>query len=250
MVFRLLSNLVYYTILIHSTFSFAQQVTFSPEFEFTNAAIANANYGKSGHLHVGTKNLAAQEKWAELMEKLCKQRRDCKVIELSGSKASEYAYEYQGDVYQDQYHPDYRVQYQDGFYYDITLDPAVVEIKVKPSTVDEFKRQADRIQTDIFDFAKNELGLKPPKELGGHIHIGFESGFNGNLKHFRNFFVDLMNHQELWTLMKYKDFANAPPLAALPKSNILALELIIEDLDAGKINTIEDFAKRVRKEVY
>lgn len=222
------------------------QATFSPEFEFTNPKITGDYYGDEGQLHIGDENLKVQEKWAELMEKLCKKRNDCTVEERYDS---EYAYEYEGEIMQDFYHPDYRVKYKDGFYFDITLDPTVIEVKVKPGTLADFKKNRDRIQEDIFDFAANELKIRPPKEAGGHIHMGALSAFGSNMKLLRNYIVDIMNHQELWLLMG-EDFRNAPPLALLGDGRHQAYLAIIADLDSGKISDFSAFGKRMRKEVY
>lgn len=242
----LLKNIALIT-LISCSYAFAGEATFAPEFEFTNAKLENANYGSEGQLHVSNQNLAAQEKWAKLMKQICKQRKDCHVEEVF---ESEYAYSYDGEIYQDYFHPDYHVVYNDGFYYEVTLDPTVIEVKLKPSTLADFKKNAERIQRDVFDFARTELGLNPPKEAGGHIHLGYKSSFNEDIRAFRNFMVDIMNHQELWTMMKNTDFRNAPPLSALPESSYEAFTKIISDIDSGKLKDIEEFAKRMKSEVY
>lgn len=62
--------------------------------------------------------------------------------------------------------------------------------------------------------------------------------------------MDLMNHQELWTLLPKQDFVNAPPLSALPPAKAEAFSKIIQDIDAGRLTDVEEFAARIKKEVY
>ena len=152
----------------------------------------------------------------------------------------------------------YRVTYQDGWYFDIATDPAVVEIQTKPSTVDEIKLHKERIQRHIFDTAKS-VDLLPASEImgkgwaGSHIHIGAVSALGDGVaavKLLKNFMVDFSNHPELAMGVFSADTANAPPLGMLPKAQRDAFAQICADVDSGKIRSINTFAKRVRKEVY
>lgn len=225
--------------------AFADEPTFGPEFEFTNDAVENGNYGRAGALHVGTQNLKYQEKWAEFWEKLCKKRKDCEVEE---TYESFYAYSHDGDVYQDYYHPDYRITFDDGFWFELTLDPTVVEVKTKPLTLAQIEKYKEHID-EIFDTAK-EVGLKPPKEHGGHISVGTKSAFGNDLAAYRNFLVEMAyNHQELGIVMG-EDFRNAPPLAVLSKKQNDAFVKIIQDIDSKKIKDFKELKKRLKNEVY
>ncbi|MCM0605873.1 MAG: hypothetical protein KA715_07250 [Xanthomonadaceae bacterium] len=224
----------------------------SSELEFTNATVWNANYGTvENQVRLSDENLAAQEQWAAKMKKICAKTKNCSVVEVFDSE-----YSLLGDdketVFLSSEYPNYRVKYKNGFYYDITLDPATVEIKLKPMTLEEAKKYSDIIQKDIFDLA-NSINLHPPKDESSQIHVGVESSFgvrNQLTENFRNFILGMVHrHQELW-LLWVDDTSNAPPLSLMPESQTLAFEAVIEDIDKKLIKTYPDFCKRMKHDVY
>lgn len=223
----------------------SSEPTFGPEFEFTNDEIEDGDYGHDGSLHISDENLEYQEKWAEFWEKLCKKRKDCEVEE---TYESHYAYEHHGEINQDYYHPDYRIEFDDGFWFELTLDPTVVEVKTKPVTLEQALKFKDHFD-DIFKTAK-EVGLAPPKEHGGHISVGTKSAFGDDIKLYRNFMVEYaLNHQELYVIMG-NDFRNAPPIALLDESQQQAFLRIVSDIDANRIKDFATLKKRLKKDVY
>lgn len=226
--------------------------TFSSELEFTNATIMRGKYwAGDSQVRLSEQNLAAQEEWAEKMKKICAQTKKCSVQEIYDTE-----YSLLGDdgetVYLSEEYPNYRVKYKNGFYYDVTLDPSTIEIKLKPMTLEETKKNAETIQKDIFDFAQS-IGLHPPRDESSQIHIGMESSFgarNEMTENFRNFILGMVHqHQELW-LLWVDDTSNAPPLSSLHESQTLAFEAIIEDLDKKLIKNYQDFCKRMKRDVY
>ncbi len=61
-------------------------------------------------------------------------------------------------------------------------------------TLAEYKTNRERIQTEIFDFAKNRVSLTPHLSAGsGHVHIDSETGFP-RAQDVSNFVTDWNNH--------------------------------------------------------
>jgi hypothetical protein len=117
-----------------------------------------------------------------------------------------------------------------GWSFQVTLDPGVVEIKMSPMTVSAFKKFKDDIQDAIFVSAANE-GLIPWQYLGGgHINIGV-SVFGDDLLLARNFIVDFWNHNELAMGVLGYDTNNAPPLLLQTESTQRAVRNLIDAFD-------------------
>ncbi|MCB9094256.1 MAG: hypothetical protein H6621_04220 [Halobacteriovoraceae bacterium] len=95
----------------------------------------------------------------------------------------------------------------DKWWFEITYDPVVIEIKSKPTTNEFFKTHSKMIQKDIYKTLRL-AGLFTRKIFGmGHINIGVEGLFDTDPLLFRNFIVDYVNHSELYTgVLYYDDF--------------------------------------------
>ena len=225
--------------------------TMSSELEFTNAEILKGNHGPEGQAHLSDENLAAQEAWAEKMRNYCKRTKTCSVEERYDMTYAMVDDDDETILTSDDY-PNYRIKYRDGFYYDVTLDPFVIEIKLKPMTLEEAIKHQEKIQRDIFDLAAG-MGLHPPKKESSQIHLGVKSAFgakNEITENFRNFVAGMiLTHQELWVLF-IDDTSNAPPLSSLHESQTLAFEAIIEDIDKKLIKDYHEFCKRMKRDVY
>jgi hypothetical protein len=91
----------------------------------------------------------------------------------------------------------YRFISPNGWSFDLTKDPAVLEVQMKPGTVEMFATYASDMQDAIFVSAAN-ANLFPQDYLGGgHINISFKT-FKSNPRLLRNWVVDLFNHNELF----------------------------------------------------
>lgn len=142
----------------------------------------------------------------------------------------------------------YRITYNDGFWFELTKDPHVVEVIAKPMSLEGWKEQAPRLQRDLFDVAKM-AGMAPPTIFsGGHMSFGLQETFAGDDVLFRNFLVDFANHSELTSGILKNDPINAKALAADPKK-MKAFQEVIADFDAGKIKGIHDLAKAIHERV-
>lgn len=186
-------------------------------------------HGESGNFPYSTENEEAMINVYNKAQELMQGRKDISSIR----------YYPEGSKWTDDY---FRVKYKDGFYFDVTMDPACLEVIPKPMTISEVKKYKDRIQKDIFDLMK-EAGLTPHRAFGGgHIHLGALSAFGNDVKLFRNFIVDMANHTELASGALENDPDNATPLYKLKASQRKTLKKLIERSDQGEFKTPMDLA--------
>jgi hypothetical protein len=132
------------------------------------------------------------------------------------------------------------VKYKDKWWFEITDDYNVIEIKAKPATEARFRELKDRIHTDVFEFFKGE-GYEPHESVGGgHISIGRSSAFGGRDLLLRNWIVDIFNHSELGSgvfrdrsrfAMTFADFSPHTRLRVADK---------IAAYDRGELRDIEE----------
>lgn len=102
----------------------------------------------------------------------------------------------------------------DNWWFDISTDEGVVEVGMKPMTVDEFGIHKDRIQDAVFNAAKYSKLYPALFAGGGHISMDF-SYFKDKPLLYRNFIVDLYNHNELFLGVFSFDSRNAFSLSLL-----------------------------------
>ncbi len=145
----------------------------------------------------------------------------------------------------------FRVHFpEDNFWVQISTDPSVIEIQTKPSTVAEYKKS--RVHMDRLFSVGEAVGIKPHSfNGGGHIHMDIKSAFGNDVKLFRNFLVDFMNHQELGgDGVLGGDFQNAPHLSELEKFQRREFRKVIGEFDSGEINSIRELTDAINKRVY
>ncbi len=121
------------------------------------------------------------------------------------------------------------------YWFDISTDSGVVEIRGMPLNLFNYQRQAKRIQAYIFDLGEESDLFPHEKKGGGHISIGtdafkIESSNNDFLFAFQD---DLDNHPELASGILGKDDFNARP------------RILIDDPSLGA-NPDEEFRKDVK----
>lgn len=224
-------NSIFLSLLFLSAPAWAWPPTYGLEFTFTNPAIIRGSKGLSATTNT-PENEAGREALAEAMKKKCLLKGDCSVewvVDKSGAG--------------------YRVNYSDGHWFQLSVDPAVVEVQGKPATKEEYKAMRTRLQ-DLFDAAA-ESGLRPHhREGGGHIHIGLETTFGRDANFFRNFLVDMANHPELATEILSDSNPNSPPIALHGKKSRERFARIVKDFDEGKISDLRTFSERIRDDVY
>ncbi len=183
------------------------EVYFGPEFTFTNDAVVKAQRrnpvasdGAEWMNSPVSDGYVTQWKRA-IAEQL---RTNCPACRIVGEA------EYGGAAR----NIEFRVLYPDGWWYEVTTDPAAVEVKAKPATSQQTASLASRMQRDIFDLARS-ISLMPHQYLGnGHVNISF-TAFRQNPLLLRNFIVDYQNHPTLAIASLGNDPYNAPPIGLL-----------------------------------
>lgn len=211
---------------------------FGPEFTFTNADLfkdfikykTNPTFFYDKLKTPSSK--AALKEWKNELKILCKTTKDCRVKRTK-----------------DKHGVAYRVIYNDGFWFQISLDEAVIEVQSKPETLDNFEKLKNRINNDIFSLAE-KLNLKPDWSAGGgHLNMGLASAFEKNPILFRNWLVDIANNPELFWGILGKDTSNAPTLTDLGEERIRAFYKIIQEFDQNPTDIMR-LASRIKNEVY
>jgi hypothetical protein len=103
-----------------------------------------------------------------------------------------------------------RVIGNDGWWHEVNTDFGVIEVQAKPQSVSEIKQNINRIQSEVFDFAKSEFGLCPHSSAGGgHIHLDIASVLNHSPILVRNMYVDLENNYAMFLGALGKSFGNS-----------------------------------------
>lgn len=209
--------------------AWAGPIEFAPEFNFENEK-TKAAFRRQRDLNE-TENpygSSLRDQWAELIKANCP---ECKFDRMPDKYGVEKV----------------RVTYPHGWWLEITLDPAVVEIVSKPATLQEFRSLETVLQRDIWKVAE-KLNLKA--EGSGHINIGKESAFGSDTLLFRNFLVDYLNHVELARGIHEEDKLNAPhPEDLIPEKKSQKLINLFKTFDFEK-HSIEDLAKSIIDKIY
>lgn len=204
---------------------------FGPEFTFTNPEITELG-NKNPTVPKNDLNLAKLDEWRKLLEERCQVRKDCTV-----------------ERFTDKHGPAYKVRFKDGWYYNISIDTAALEVQTKASTLEEFRARKDFLQKEIFETAKS-LGIQPHERVGqGHIHLGVAASFDNDPQLFRNFIVDYSNRPELAWGALGNHLGNSPPIAALKPEQREAFAKVVDQFDSIP-GSIKEFARAIESKVY
>lgn len=206
------------------TASRAIDPTFGPEFEFTHPEMEKSS------------DLAAEGRWADRL---------AQVVERKCA-----AYECRIQWHRGKYDtPEARVVFPDGYWFNISLDPHVVEIQAKPLTLAELKEKTNLMNELIFASAR-EIGIAPTPRRAGHFNIGLMSAFGGDPDEFLKFFIDYARHAELASGILRENYRTAPPLAVLEPAQHEALNRILQERRKGKLTTLKAVLERIVRSVY
>jgi hypothetical protein len=110
-----------------------------------------------------------------------------------------------------------------GWWTAIYEDSGGFEVNTKAMTLNDFKKYAADLQDAIFVSAANTGHFPALWQGGGHINIDVTI-FRKNPLLFRNFMVDLFNHNELYMGIFNYDFSNARPFQLMFYRNGIYLE--------------------------
>lgn len=215
--------------------AFAWPPTYGAEFSFTNDKLLNADLGPNGSRVETPENLEAREEMLKQLRQLCRSA-GCRVPNQPTGKDRNF-------------NKNYRIEFADGWWFDVSLDPGVVEVQTRPSTYAEYAQNRERLGL-IFEAARKAELAPHPEKGGGHIHVGDESTFANNDRLFRNFVVDLVNHPEVVGAIFGKDLANSVPINSMPENLKKNFTKVVQAFDAGAIKSRHEMAKQIDAHVY
>jgi hypothetical protein len=107
--------------------------------------------------------------------------------------------------------------FNDDFHFTVSTDPAVIELTTSPMTIRQAQKHSKRLQEILFDWTAEAQATPQMFAGGGHINIGLAE-FSNNPLLFRNFIIDLLNHNELFLGVFGYDTANAASHWMIPKT--------------------------------
>ena len=117
-----------------------------------------------------------------------------------------------------------------GWWFEPRRDNGVIEVKMSPLTVDEWKNFARDIQDAVFVTAYNQRYFPALYLGGGHINLDLSELIKDPLL-LRNFIVDYWNHNELALGIFNYDSHNSISLSLLNKSNQDRIYQFIRNFD-------------------
>lgn len=212
---------------------------FGTEFTFTNEKmIAESKEKGDGSVDL-VESIAKKNEWAGEVNKIIDEKHNVTTTK------NQYAEE--EDVY--------KYTFEDGWWFQINLDPGVVEIQMDPMTLEQAnsEKTKNRINKYIFGIA-NVLGLHSDASFGGgHIHLDVNSTFGTNELLFRNFVVDFENEAAALEAFEH-DPINAPRIAQRSKEMREKFALVIHKFDRENEEigqeSIKTLAKMIEDQVY
>ena len=214
--------------------AFAWPPLFGPEVEFTNSEMSAESRAAGGATVNVASAVAAQRAMRDKVKALCLVAPRCQIRSATNS--------YGVTVY--------RVTFSDGWWFQVSTDPGVVELQFAPATLKGFKKRQALLKTHVYDVAE-ELGLHVDVESGAnHLHLDLAETFGGNALLFRNFLVDWFNHSLVLQRILNGDLYNSPPISAQSLESRHAFKAAIEAFDRGEIKTIEALSRKILDEVY
>lgn len=211
--------------------------TWGPEITFTRPDVANADHGATGIWPWSEQNQAALEEFFAFAKKAAKGRADIRRVRYL-EKEDRWGF----DVV--------RVEYADGWSYDVTLDPYCLEVKPHHFTLADLKNKYQtRIREDIYEWMAG-IGMKPDRMVGGgHLHAGAESTFEGNVLFFRNWLADRANHGEMASGVMECDDSNCAPFFKMSRGQREKFRLLLERADRGEFTKVRRLASAFVAEV-
>ncbi|MEN9724412.1 MAG: hypothetical protein RJB38_2398 [Pseudomonadota bacterium] len=148
---------------------------------------------------------------------------------------------------------EWNFKFQTGFSFNLSVDPATVEIQVGPWSLEQWKSHAPEIQKWLFDFTKSrgfKHSLGKRDENSAHLNIGLRSAFDGDGRAFARYLADYWQHPELVSGVLGQDEHNAPPLGYLSRKQQAAAKEILESVNHSSSSLAEMVARRIQAHVY
>lgn len=213
--------IVFISLSLVCTPSWARRPTFGAEFNFTNDELLKTGRAAGPRARVLDANSRMKDRFLERILEKCP---DCGVFrsQVSSPKLSFPAY------------TRFYINHPGAWSVEIDLDPWVVEIKMSPMTTVQIREHLPEIQELIFESA-HEIGLYS-QDTAGHIHVGLESAFNNDPLLFRNFIVDWTIYSRMAFVLFGADALSGPTIDMLGRRRYNNFRKIIDLFDRELLN--------------
>jgi hypothetical protein len=141
----------------------------------------------------------------------------------------------------------FTVTYKNGFWFQVTMDYGVLEVKAKPLTIQEWEEMAPTVQRHLFD-SMASVGLHPDIERGGgHIHAGAQEAFRGNPRILAAYLTDLWSELENDGGILRGHTRQAPEIHEYSLSDQKAYNQILSWVEQGRIKSDLQLASLINK---
>lgn len=234
---RVVKRILVLFLLLFVAPAYADSPTYGTEFNFTNLVIEEAWRSRKGQ-EPGEAERAGAKAMAVKVREICG---DCEVVEHAGKFGA----------------IEYRVKFPDGWGFNISVDPACVEVQTLPATVPQIREQVARMERYIF-YPAQQAGLLTRRPHGtqmksassAHLNIGMRSAFDKDPKGFMRFLADYSNRTGLGRGIFGRSSHNAPVMSELRPDQRKKFQLLIDDVNSGKVTLVEEIIRRMNFEVY
>jgi len=148
---------------------------------------------------------------------------------------------------------EWKFEFEDGFGFNIAVDPSTVEIQVGPWTSEQWKVHEKSLQRFLYDFpARKKLIHKglDGTESSAHLNIGVRSAFEDDGLSFARYVADYWQYPELAEGLLGNDPDNAPTLERLRPEQREAALAVFEGVNREAGLSPQEVAQRITRQVY
>ncbi len=173
--------------------------------------------------------------WVESVKKKCQP--DCIVT----SKTGKFGF------------TEWKFTFPSGFAFNVSVDPATVEVQVGPWPLETWKSHQAEIKKHLFDDPQAQgFGYVPSRgqENSAHLNIGARSGFDDDGKRFARYVADYWQYSELGSGLLGEDSYNAPGVWLLSEKQQAAAKQVLESVNENPRMKMLDVASAIQRRVY
>ena len=223
-----------------SSFAFAWPPTFGTEFNFSNYELEVAYRNRLGGGRPGPEEEQAAIDFKDMVLKRCGD--DCHAVPHKGKWGQEF-----------------EILFKDSWSFNISWDPACVEIQTKPQTSSEIAKYEAKIQQFIFNTGR-DAGVVPQVTdhllLGGlaentaHLNIGVRSAFEDSPNSLLRFYSDYGNRPALAMGVFGETKLNAPGISHLFPRQRNALQKMVFSANQGKKYSLQEIGDGINFDIH
>ncbi len=144
-------------------------------------------------------------------------------------------------------------RFPDGFGFQVSVDPATVELQLGPWNLETWKRHQAQLQRWLFDFTSEQGFSYRPRgyqENSAHLNIGVASAFDQDGRAFARYLADYWQYPELGSGLLGNDGYNAPFPGELDEVQQQAARDVLESVNGGKNRSPRELAREIERKVY